>query len=516
METIENIIEYFALFMSALMLVLVTNKQLQIFQQSHYQFRSFPKNLKLYYLKDASNFWPPFIFFYFYLHFWYIQLAFGIYLGILIFIKLRRKSILKLNFTARIKRLYFILIVLDTLLVSFLAMWIQLPHLASGVVILLLAAPFTVYLGALLIQPLELLISRYYLGRAKRKLKYYAPVIIGITGSYGKTGTKNILFSFLKDKFTVLPSPASYNTLNGLAITVNRLLEPEHEMVIAEMGASQKKDIEKLVKLMRPKHGIVTTIGPQHLETFKSIDNIVREKMKLIEALPKDGIAVVNYDNEYIKNYAFSSKRTLIKIGINEGADYRATDIKADMYGISFKIKYKNKEVALQTPLLGKHNLYNILAAFAMGTELGVPEKDMVYQASVLEPVENRLKLRSEGELLILDDAFNSNPEGFVNALEVLSYFNKFKILITPGIVEGGKEEFTINYSLAKPISEVSDLVILVKTKASMAIKQGLDDCEYREVEFVDDFRKAMKIVREKYSDAVVLIENDITDIYKI
>jgi UDP-N-acetylmuramoyl-tripeptide--D-alanyl-D-alanine ligase len=117
---------------------------------------------------------------------------------------------------------------------------------------------------------------------------------------------------------------------------------------------------------------------------------------------------------------------------------------------------------------------------------------------------------------VILEDSFNSNTEVFKNALDVLSKFNKFKILITPGIVEGGKEESKINLGLAEKISAVCDLVILIKTKASLSIKKGLDEHSYQDVKVVEDFRKAIKFVKENYPDAAVLIENDITDIYKI
>jgi hypothetical protein len=230
METFKNIIEYFSLFMTAVMLVLITNKTLQIFQQSHYQFRSFKKNIKHYYLKDPSNFWPPYIFFFFYLHLWYIQLIYGIYLGVLIFFKVRRKSILKLKFTARIKRIYFLLIITNTLIASVLSWQAKLPHLGSAVAFLFLITPFIVYFTALLIQPLEILISSMHLCRAKRKLVKIEPVIIGITGSYGKTGTKNILFSFLQDKYMVLPkTPLPWsNKSAGLRIYLYQL----HDLLV--------------------------------------------------------------------------------------------------------------------------------------------------------------------------------------------------------------------------------------------------------------------------------------------
>jgi UDP-N-acetylmuramoyl-tripeptide--D-alanyl-D-alanine ligase len=502
--------------MGALMLIAITYKVLQIFQQSHYQLRSFKKIIKYYYLKDRTNIWPPFVFFIFYLHLWYIQLIFGIYLGVLIFFKIKKKNIQNLKFTFRIRRLCTVIIIFKTLLVSILSWKLPLPHISSALAIVFLVSPFDILLAALFIQPLESLISGIYIRKAKRKLKAYKTTVIGITGSYGKTGTKNILFSFLQDKYMVLPTEGSYNTMNGVALSINRNLKSHCQIFIAEMGATGKRDIEKLVKFTAPKYGIITTIGPQHLETFKSMNNIISEKMKLVEGLPEDGIAVLNFDNEYIKNYPYKSKCRKISFGLCNEADYQAFDLKADLNGLNFKIRYKKKEVSLRTALLGTHNLYNILAAFALANELGVPLKELVYQTSVLEPVPNRLSLRTEANLIILDDGFNSNPEGFRNALDVLGYYSKRRILITPGIVEAGKNEEEINYSLARKISEICDLVILVETAASLAISRGLEELRFKNVKIVEDFREAMKYVRSKEKEAVVLIENDITDIYKL
>ncbi|MDD3999360.1 MAG: UDP-N-acetylmuramoyl-tripeptide--D-alanyl-D-alanine ligase [Bacilli bacterium] len=516
METFKNTVEYFALLMGALMILAITTKQLQFFQQSQYQFRSIKKYLKYYYLKDWTNFLPPLIIFFFFLDLWYIQISFGLCLAVLLFFKIKRHSILKLKYTRRIKRLILMIIIVLTFSLSILAWLLPLPHLSSGMVLLLLILPILILFSEIIIQPLESLISRFYIQKAKKKLSLFGTEVIGITGSYGKTGTKSILFSFLKDKYFTFPTEASYNTMNGVALSINRNLKSYYQFFISEMGATKKNDIEKLSAFVKPKYGIITTIGPQHLETFKSIDNILEEKIKLIENLPSDGIGIVNYDNKYLKKYRLETKCKLITFGLESGADYQGSDLKANLNGLQFKIKYKKKEVLIKTPLLGTHNVYNILAAFALASELGIPENDLVYQSLVLEPVKNRLSVYQEGLLTIIDDAFNSNHEGFLNALEVLSYYKLPKVLITPGIVEGGKEEERINYSLAKKIAITCNQVLLIKTKATLAIKRGLDNLNYQNVEFVDNFKKALESVKEQEQEAVVLIENDISDIYKI
>jgi len=367
-----------------------------------------------------------------------------------------------------------------------------------------------------LIYPVELLISKYYQRNAKKKLFNFQTDIVGITGSYGKTSTKNFLFSFLKDKYITLATEKSYNTLNGVSKNINELLTSDHQIMIVEMGASHVNDITKLVKLSKPKYGIVTAVGPQHLETFKTIDNILNEKMKLIDSLPNNGVGIINGDNEYIKGYEIKSKCKIITFGMNENCDYQAEIIKASIKGIIFKIKHQGNEVHLKTRLLGKHNVYNILASFALAVELKVPIKDIIYQVSILESIPHRLSVERVGEFTLIDDAFNSNIVGFRSALEILKEENTVRILVTPGIVEAGHLEEKINYELAKEISQSCDFVVLLKTKSSSYIKKGLQDLDYKNLVEVEDVKTALVLIKQNYSSAVVLIENDISDIYKI
>lgn len=516
MELFKNVIEYLSIIISALMFVRITNHQLNLLQQSHYHFSSFKKSIRYFYLGSWNNFLWPLIVMIFFLDKYYIQIIYIIYLGILLYLKHQAKVTIKLKFTPRIQRLYFIILVINILVGSSLLYLFILPELISALGILLLISPVLIFISSLITFPIEELIAKYYHFRAKKKLSKYQTTIIGITGSYGKTSTKNILYSMLKEDYQVLATEKSYNTMNGVSKNINNLLDKLHQMMIVEMGATRRKDITKLVDLTHPKYGIVTGIGPQHLESFKSLENIVNEKMQLIDSLPSDGIGIINGDDNLIENYNIQSQCRIIKFGLDKKCDYWAHEIKKGNQGLEFKITYQGREVTVKTKLLGKHNVLNILACFALARELGVKESDLVYQIMLLEPVKNRLSIDVNDGFTIIDDAFNSNPIGFRNALEVLSYYPSPKIIITPGIVEAGEKEEEINYQLSQLISKVCDFIILVKTKGSIHILRGLEEINYSNVIIVDSFQKAIKTMKEKYQSGTVLIENDVSDIYKI
>jgi UDP-N-acetylmuramoyl-tripeptide--D-alanyl-D-alanine ligase len=389
-------------------------------------------------------------------------------------------------------------------------------QLMATMSVIVLISPFLVILSALLIYPLELLISKFYQLKAKRKIIKLNVDIIGITGSYGKTSTKNILYSFLKNNFVTLATNKSYNTLNGVSKNVNGLLNDSYDYMIVEMGAVRSGDIEKLVNLTSPRYGIITGVAPQHIVSFKTIENIANEKIKLIENLPSDGVGIINGDDEYLRNSLKRYNCKLIKYGFNSENDYQARLISSGINGLKFEVKYQNTSVVLETLLLAKHNIYNILASFALTVELGVPINEIKLQCSMLEPTANRLSIEDAYGMKIIRDDYNSNLEGFKSSIEVLSYHNGRKILITPGIVDGGQLEDEINYQLGSIISNVCDMVYLIKTKGSIAIERSFKDLGFTNFNVMNSFKEAFEIVKTCEQGSTVLIENDINDYYKI
>ena len=363
-------------------------------------------------------------------------------------------------------------------------------HLHSSLAIVHLSLPLFVF-GRGDRYPVEYAVALLSTESGK-KLKYN-PTVIGVTGSYGKTTTKNILFTMMREKEMVLCTDKSYNTPNGIALNVNQKLYPDYGWFIAEMGASRKGDIKKLVNFLRPRYGVVTSVGPQHLKSFKSMDNIIAEKTALIDGLPADGVGVINVDCEHLSNREYKTSARIVTFGINREADYRAINIVADTRGLRFTVRYPGGEAEIETLLLGRHNVYNLLASFALAKELGVPVSEIVFQAARLEPVKNRLSVAQDGRYTILEDAYNSNPAGFASALEVLARGKKPRVLITPGIVETGPLEKEINYGLAEKIAAVCDYVVLISSPTGLIIKKGLEDYGFSNFSVVKDYREAIK-----------------------
>ncbi|SFE84061.1 Mur ligase family protein [Alteribacillus iranensis] len=432
----------------------------------------------------------------------------------------------KLVVTSRVKRLFittgilFVLTAIIGLLVgtgeeSSLAWFLILTIGAS-----ILSYLFTV-VGNVINWPIERQINQYYFHDAEKIIKSMPNLeVIGITGSYGKTSTKHIVETVLSSQFNVLMTPESYNTKMGVTKTIRTMLKPYHEIFIAEMGAKQEHDIQEICDLVHQKYGILTAIGEQHLETFKTLDNIKKTKFELIETLPHEGTAFLNKDDQNIMSYEQRNKCRVIYYGI-EAADlhYRATDISYSSKGSSFSVlKYDGTSVDIQTKLLGRHNIYNILAAIAIGSEKGIPLEKIARAIKQVAPVEHRLELRKKsGNITIIDDSFNSNPVGSRMAVDVLGQMPEYKVLVTPGMIELGEKEYDLNKALAEHAADVCDFIILVGKKQTQPLQDGLIGKGYPESQYYvasdlqDAIAKMNEVARQK---TVVLLENDLPDTF--
>ncbi|HCX03687.1 MAG TPA: hypothetical protein DHM42_04305 [Clostridiales bacterium] len=278
---------------------------------------------------------------------------------------------------------------------------------------------------------------------------------------------------------------------------------------------------EKLL-LVNPKIGIITAIGPSHLKTFKSIENIMKTKYELIKELPADGTAIFNYDNEYVKKLADKTYRNKILYGIEskEDVDIYADNIRTTPKGSTFKLHIKDKgTVECRTKLLGKHNILNILAGVAAAYAMDMTLVQISSGIDKIESVEHRLQLIDPGTgVYVIDDAFNSNPKGAEAALEVLKDFNEGnKIIVTPGMVELGKLQDDENFKFGEKIAEVCDEVILVGKRQTKPIYEGLKNKEFNmeKVHTVKDLKEAQELISDivKVND-VILFENDLPDTY--
>ena len=434
---------------------------------------------------------------------------------------LMRKSKVKLKFTSRAKRLYFTSL---ALIVIAVVLHIVLNSLMAGHITAAADGVFTCVLlpiANIILRPVENRINNWYINDAKRILNEHPGlIIVGITGSYGKTSTKHFLETILSQKYNVLMTPGSFNTTMGVVRTIREYLKPTHEVFICEMGAKQIGDIKEICDLVHPKFGILTSVAEQHLDTFKNIENVRKTKFELIDSLPQDGCAFLNADYEIIRN-------------TNHGKPaeyYSTTDKNANYYvdmqqlaysqdGTDFSVITSGGEtLQMRTPLLGDYNISNILACVACAFKLGLSKDQISFGIHKLRPVEHRMEIKRNGAgVVIIDDAFNSNPKGAKMALETLAGFPGQRFVITPGIIELGDKQYFYNEQLGEQIADSVDFAVLVGQKQTAPIYDGLIKKSFPtdKIYIAQSLNDAATwaFARTNPGD-VVLFENDLPDLF--
>ena len=428
--------------------------------------------------------------------------------------------------TKRVKRLIFTTTVLYLIPLVFLFLkynnLIFSYEMIFVLTLMLYLNNFVVFIACMINHPYERGVYHYYKHKAQSTLKSMPNLkIIGITGSYGKTSSKNILSDILNIKYNALPTPRNLNTFNGLIMTVNNHMDKFTDVFIAEMGAYVKGEIKGLCNLVHPKYGILTTIGTAHLESFGSEENIQTGKFELIESLPSDGVGVLNKDDPKQTSYHLKNDVKILWIGIdNKDVDVRAVDIKCNHKVTTFNVIFKGdkKKYEFQTRLLGKHNVYNILAGLALGYEFGITIPDLQKAVSGVKAVEHRLELKQLNGFYMIDDAYNSNPVGAKNAVEVLGMMPGIKVVVTPGMIELGKEEARYNKEFGSQIAEVADYAVLIGENHTKPIYEGLVNIGFDKDKIIvyNDVRDAYKFINTLTGkkDVYALFENDLPDTY--
>lgn len=424
--------------------------------------------------------------------------------------------------TMRVKRTYITSAIVYTLLCALIGFLLtgEEPRLYFiGLFPLLL--PLWVALGGLCAWPLEKLVSEMYFRDAQKKLASRPDLIkIGITGSYGKTSVKFILGTMLQEKFQVLVTPSSFNTPMGVTRIIREKLMPAHQVFVAEMGARHVGDIKELCRLVHPHHGVLTSVGPQHLDTFHTLERIKSTKYELMDAIP-DGGCCFFPDDQGICRELFDKTRKAKRLCSvypgTEDADVWATDIHVSPAGSSFVLHTMNDEITCQTRLLGEHNIQNILLAATVCLHLGMTLRQIARGISRITPVEHRLQLIPSTGVTIIDDAFNSNPKGAHAALRVLREFEGRRIIITPGMVELGDGEDDFNHEFGLMMADCVDVAILVGKKHTSPIAKGLKEAGFPQENLyvVSSLDEATAILRQiGHSGDVALFENDLPDHY--
>lgn len=524
------------IFLMSVIMLFVSRKIFQILQLSSYRVRGMVNWLKItrfdYQIRYFAFAFLSAIATYVFIACFYGYEAVR-YLGFLIFMVFsilfvvltrREKEKVPIKFTARMIRLYAV-----TFIIYFalgICLWL-LAHVFDGMMfapqyalltLMPLLAPWVVALAHYLILPLETLNNYSYKVRAKNRLASMPEMIrIGITGSYGKTTAKVMLAKMLEKKYRVSYSQKSYNTPMGICKVINNFLPDDAQVFIAEMGARYVGDIEELTKIVEPNYGLITAIGNQHLETFGSIENIMDTKFELIENLKRGGLALFNGDSERARTLYDKAGGTKMITGSQDvpGANVCYKDVEQDDEGVNFTLCIADEERRVCTKLLGRHVPSVMTLCAALAFELGVSTDEIVSVCENMEPVPHRLELIKNGDnMIIIDDAYNANVEGAQNALNALSGFvESTKVIITPGLVELGKEEKQANIELGRQIGEVCDRAMLLGERAPFLKEGALSSGMNEENIFVcASLDEAVAKLRTVEGKVAVLFENDLPD----
>ena len=436
-----------------------------------------------------------------------------------------------LVFTKRAKRIYRVNLAISIIILIASAIPVLITGKLLYVIFLLLASfvifrqqPYTILFTNMLLLPFEKKINDDFFLEAQEKIKSFKDLkTIGITGSFGKTSTKLIVGTILESKYKVLNPPEIYNTTIGLSKAINDELDSTVEVFLTEIRGKQIGEIQELSRLCQPQIGIITSIGPAHMQVFKNIDNIMKAMYELIEELPADGVAIFNYDNKYIKKLADKTFKEKILYGLEdiEKLDIYADDIVVSELGSTFTIKdKKGNSQKCSTKLIGKENISNILAGVCASRTLGLTFEEIVKGIADVKPIAHRLNIINQKDgLIIIDDSLNLNPIGAKAALDALNQFKEGrKIIVTPGMNELGEIEEKANEEFGVNIGKVCDYAVLIGEEETKTIYKGLMEANFNpeNIFIIQSMEEASSIIEKiaKPKD-VVLFENDIANIYK-
>jgi UDP-N-acetylmuramoyl-tripeptide--D-alanyl-D-alanine ligase len=443
----------------------------------------------------------------------------------------RREAVKPLVLTGRAKRLLALalappaLLVLAGIVLAIAGLTtVALAAVLAVGVFLLAASPWTLVRANILLKPLQNEINRRYVQRARRSLSEWDPLVVGITGSYGKTTTKCCVGAVLEADRPTLATPESYNSFLGVIRTINEHLQSRHRAFVVEMGMFRRGDITELCELVHPTVGVITAIGPMHLERLGSIEAITSAKGELLEALPPHGHFVTSADDPRCVELAERAHVPVTLFGIeSESAQVVARDIRLSDGRTTFQLHLDgphSPSITISAGLLGSHNVSNLLAAAAVGHVLGISPQRIAEALGRVEAPPHRLQPihNRRASIVVIDDAYNSNPDGAAAALEVLrDHPASRRLLVTPGMVELGELESELNRRFGEHAAAVCDLAILVGPTRTAPIREGLaaGGMDAASVHVVRDITEATALLaRLTRAGDVVLFENDLPDTY--
>ncbi len=367
--------------------------------------------------------------------------------------------------------------------------------------------PIIAVMSWLICLPIDAVIANYYLKRAVKKLSQSDVTVVAITGSYGKTCTKDMLATLLD--CSIAPK-GSCNTPLGIASFINKTDLNAYKYLILEFGARNVGDVKQLCKLFQPQYGIVTGICEQHLSTFKTLGNIVKTKGELVQSLPVNGFCVLNGADNIVQTLAqvgvCSKKLTDKSIVSNQ---------QTTLQGTRFDIKHNGKLYNICLPQISDYIVDTFLMCFDMCNLLGQDTNLTVQNCKKVTQTPHRMQILHNGNFFIVDDAYNANIKGISNCCQTLSRFENYKIVLTQGIVEGGKLQRTLNERCGQMLGTHFDVVIAIG-KYAKQILRGTRDCNCKVVYAKNLAEGARLLQRYVKPDCIVLFQNDLPDVVSL
>jgi UDP-N-acetylmuramoyl-tripeptide--D-alanyl-D-alanine ligase len=352
----------------------------------------------------------------------------------------------------------------------------------------------------------DTLVALQTLATAVRKL--WNKTLIAVTGSAGKTTTKDAIAHVLSSRFRVLKSEGNFNNHFGLPLMLLKL-EPEYDVAVIEMGMSHAGEIRALAKIARPEIGVVTNVAPVHLEFFDSVAGIARAKYELVESLPASGAAVLNADDEYVSQFGRDFKGKVVMYGTKATADVRAKAIRSKGWaGTEFDVVIGEIAEHANLPLVGEHNVLNALAAVAVGLERGLKVSEAVSALTTMAPADKRGQVLQVGNITVINDCYNSNPKALEKMIDALAAMAaKRRIVVAGEMLELGAAGEEMHRQAGQHISEKKIDVLLGVRGLARATVEAAKQAGVR-AEFVATSEEAGEwLAREARDGDVVLLK---------
>jgi UDP-N-acetylmuramoyl-tripeptide--D-alanyl-D-alanine ligase len=432
----------------------------------------------------------------------------------------RRNAKKRLVMTSRAKRIYGIALALEIIAAIVVAAFTDyvLAWLAP-----VQLAPFALAAANLMLAPFEARVQRRYWREAQAALRRVDPIVVGVTGSYGKTSVKHILGHILETAGPTLITPGSVNTAMGIARVIRERLAPHHRYFVVEMGAYGIGSIARLCALTPPKIGVISAIGMAHYERFKSLDAVSHAKFELAEAVRDNrGTVIVNadvLDLPWPREFVNRHPEMTVTVGETTGAALVIRDLRQETDGIVVAVEWRGEPYELRAPLFGLHQGRNLALAFAAACTLGMTPQDVAASLRTVPQIAHRLEVRHQaGGAIVIDDAYNSNPVGFASALALLDRLRRpggRRILVTPGMAELGSRHDAEHRRIGELAAEHADVLVAVAphrvAPLSAAFAAAAPDAT---VVSCAGFAEAQAwLDRNLNEQDVVLLENDLPDL---